>query len=697
MKMIRVPRPTKYVGAATRFPIMDIADSPGFRAMVLGMVMVLSSSTTALAQNDSAGRDLSTLDLDDLARVRITSVSRKPEALANASAAVTVISREDIRRSGAISLPEALRLVPGVQVGRIGSREWGISVRGFNDLYSNKLLVLIDGRAVYTPLFAGVFWGVQRVNIDDVERIEVIRGPGATLWGANAVNGVINIITSAAEETRGGAATIKAGSSELGFGSLRYGGGLGRDANVRVYGFGLNQNPAVQTSGDYAHDALRFGQAGFRADWNRPQGNSMTLQGDLFVAAADRRTRVPAPNAQGSTANNEDYAAHGFNLLWRLNHPIAERSGITVQAYFDHSVDDEPGLYNAVSVNTGDIDLQHRFAIGERHDVIWGAGYRVVWDDLEGDFPAHWDPQHRTTHLVSGFFQDDIVLVPSRVALTAGSKFERNEFTGFEVQPNLRLLWTPALSTSLWAAVSRALRTPSRTDEDVEAIAAVVPGPATVAIASRGSHNMESEILVAYELGFRMIPHERVSIDIAGFYQDYDRLRTVSQQPPDLSGPIIISPYKITNWAEGRSYGVETALTLRMSPRWRLRLNYSYLSTRIEVRDNAPPQTFPDVLPEANPEHQASLWSSLDLPHGIELDAITRYVSPLALPGARPDVPNYLTADARLGLRLADRFRLAVVGQDLFDDQHVEFRVNTYSSELRAIRRRVHASLTWLF
>ena len=668
-----------------------------FRRLTASLLAAASVCVSSLqAQDPDSAAEISMLDLEDLGRIRITSVSRKPESFSRASAAVTVISRDDIRRSGATNLPEALRLVPGMQVARAGTREWAVSARGFNDVTSNKMLVLIDGRAVYSPLYAGVVWTVQRVNMRDVDRIEVIRGPGATVWGSNAVNGVINVITRTVTETPGGEVSVSGGTGERYTGAARYAGVLSNGIGLRAYVNGTHEAAMETPAGDQINDGWGMVQGGFRADWTRGEEHEFTLQGDAYRGSGEQSGFVPSLTPPSFTTGvTGDFTADGFNLLGRWTHHIGERTSYVLQAYVDRAVTEKPGVYGRAAVHLADLDFHYRFPLGNRHDVLLGVGYRRISDDIEGAFPIQFAPRKRGINLYTGFLQDDIVLIANHLALTIGTKFEHNDYTGLEVQPNGRVLWTPTRSTTFWGAVSRAVRSPSRVDEDVRSIGAVFNRPPVTIIEARGSSDFRSEELVAYELGYRSIPHQRVAVDITTFYHDYDRLRSFIALPPEVSGSNDVLPFTLTNEGQGQTYGAEASLTYQATPRWRLRFIYSYLHIDAQLRDGAPAGTVVDLEPGFNPEHQAGIWSSFDLPGSVELDLAARYVSPL--PGGPIDIPEYISADAKIGFYPGARFRAGLVGKDLLESRHTEFRFPAYTPEVRAVQRRIFAFVAWVF
>ena len=668
-----------------------VSEGPSTSLTLIGLLACLTGSATAQAV-DSVGRDLSTLDIDELARIKVTSVTRRPEVVAQASAAVAVVSREDIRRSGAASLPEALRLLPGLSAARVGTRDWAVSSRGSSQQTSNKMLVLVDGRVVYSPLFAGVFWDVQRVPLEDIDRIELVRGPGAALWGANAVNGVINVVTRPATETRGGVAALLLGTNDQARVDLRYGASLGSNGAFRVYGLGLTEGASDSVGGGSEIDDWQMGQGGFRVDLPRGADQTFTLQGDIYAAGGGQRLRVATPVAPFVEVVEEDLTTHGGNILGRWTRRFSPRSDLALQAYVDYAARSQPTSFGKIGVTTLDLDFQHHFPLGRGQEVIWGLGLRRISDDVTGAFSVSFDPPERTVNLVTGFVQDEIVLVPGQVALNVGSKFEYNDYTGFELQPTGRILWTPSLSTSLWGAVSRAVRTPSRVDSDIRLVAQVFDAPPLTQVVLRGSEALNAEELVAYEAGYRMVPHERLSLDVTGFYHQYHRLRSFLPLPPESSGGTAIIPFVVTNDARARTVGGTASATIRMSQWWRMRASYTYLDEESGLEDDAPAGVIAEANPGFDPTHQVGLWTSFDLPKNLELDVLGRYVSRLEVD---PPVEDYLQADIQLGVRVGQTLRLAIIGRDLLTARHVEFPQSTTSR--RAIERQLRAKASWTF
>jgi len=616
----------------------------------------------AFAQDDGVAT-YKKLSLDELMDLEVTSVSRRPEKLSETASAIQVVTGDDIRRSGATSIPEALRLASNLSVAQIDSRQWAISARGFNNTTSNKLLVMIDGRTVYTPLFAGVFWDVQDTLIEDIDRIEVISGPGATLWGANAVNGVINITTKEAKDTQG-LLLLGGGGTELrGLAGMRYGGALSPTLHYRIYTKYFDRDSTLRTSGGDGDDSWDMGQTGFRLDWNPSTENLITLQGDLYDGRIDQ-------------AGPDDIEVSGGNLLGRWTHRFTPDSDLQLQWYYDRTHRDIPGTFSE-NVATHDLDLQHHFAIGERHDLIWGLGYRLV-DDHVGNTPAlAFLPADVTREWFSGFLQDEIALVPDRLVLTLGTKVEHNDYTGWEVQPSTRLAWKLTSKQTVWTAVSRAVRTPSRIDREFFA-----PGNPPFSFL-QGGPGFDSEKLFAYELGYRVQATPRLSLSAAAFYHDYDDLRSVEQVNPPAALPVFIG-----NGLEGESYGVELTADYHVTDSWRLQAGYTRLL--IDLRPQPGSTATGGSAESHDAGHQFLLRSSLDLPWDLEFDVTLRHVGQIS----NQNVPSYRELDVRVAWHPTPQLEFSIVGQNLLHDHHAEFGTAASRHE---IQRGVYAKVTWLY
>ena len=613
--------------------------------------------------------------------IEITSVAKKEQKVSETAAAIFVITQEDIRRSGVTSIAEALRLAPGVTVSRIDSNSWAIGVRGLASGFSRSLLVLIDGRSVYTPLFAGVYWDVQDTLLEDIDRIEVIRGPGGTIWGANAVNGVINIITKNAAETQGLLATAGGGSEEKGFGGVRYGGKIGENFNYRLYGKGFRRDaqftPHLSDSDDW-----QKGQGGFRTDWNLRETDNLTIQGDMYRGKAGQRTSVSSFSAPFAAFVEKDVDLSGMNLLGRWSRTLSQTSDLALQVYYDRTFRREPTFHERR--NTVDFDFHHRFKLTGHQELIWGLGYRYTKDEIETIPTLVVSPEDRADNLFSAFIQDEIVLVEDRLRLTLGSKFEHNDYTGFEFQPSARISWTPAQGHSLWASVSRAVRTPSRVDRDV--IASTAPDPALPIFARLlGNKNFDSEKVLAYELGYRIQPTDRFFVDLAAFYNRYDDLFSVETGTPFLEPGRLIFPFEFDNKLKAKIYGIELAADWRWLDWWRWRFSYSHLQINVERKPGGNDTLTVRPTEGGSPQNQVAVTSFVNLPGNLELDGIFRYVD--SLPGQ--DVGRYFNLDLRLGWHASKNVEVALVGQNLLEGHHAEWSRGT------EIQRGVYTKVTW--
>ncbi|HVR97059.1 MAG TPA: TonB-dependent receptor [Thermoanaerobaculia bacterium] len=642
--------------------------------------------------------DLTELSLEELMDVQVTSVSKRAEPIYAAAAAVFVITQEDLRRSGVTSIPEALRMVPGLEVARIDANKWAVSARGFNGRFANKLLVLIDGRSVYTPLFSGVYWDVQDTLLEDIDRIEVIRGPGATLWGANAVNGVINIITRSARETQGGLLAAGGGSEERGFAALRYGGALGESSFYRLYAKAFERDGGERVTGEAGADDWSMRRGGFRLDSQLSGGGDWMVTGELYDGEAGETLTLQSLQAPlPRTVDSEEEVSGGY-LLSRWQRALSETSELKVQLYYDRT--ERLAQFLDEDRDTFDVEVQHGFSPGRRHRLLWGLGFRRTADDLQGAEILSFSPTRRTDDLASGFLQDEITLRPDRLWLTLGSKVEHNDYTGLEVQPNLRAVWLARPHHTLWAAASRAVRTPSRAEDDLRLDAQVIPpgqlfpGSPVALLSSFGSRDFRSEELLAWELGYRAGLSPGLFLDLATFYNVYDRLRSASLGEPFLQlapRPHLVVPVLVGNDLEGDTYGAELAADWRVSKRWRWSAAYTFLSVQLQQRSGAGELGLEGE--GQSPQHQLFLRSSLDLARGVELDFALRYVDELE----GLDVDRYATFDLRLGWRPRPDLELSLVGQNLLEDGHFEAVSEVIPAHSTAVERGVYGKVEWRF
>ena len=672
------------------------------RPFVVGFLGVFLAFA-ASAQVPQNIPDVTAITLEDLMNLQVTSVSKRAQKLADAAAAIFVITPDDIRRSGASSIPEALRLVPGLQVARIDENKWAIGSRGFNGRFDNKLLVLIDGRSVYTPLFSGVYWNVQDVMLEDVDRIEVIRGPGATLWGANAVDGVINIITKSAKLTKGGVVTTEVGTEERTTESARYGGKVGDNVYYRAYTKYSDWEPSEGATGANASDGWHAVRGGFRVDSTPSRADSLTIQGDLYRSVFGETLTVPTltgPYYSSTFPNRGAYS--GGNILGHWNHAFS-RSSTSLQMYYDNTRTTDSSLFTDRE-GVYDIDFQHDVHIGDVQEFVWGLGFRSIQDSNGSSFTVSLQPNHSSLNQFSGFVQDEVSLFDKRLRVTIGSKFEHNDFTGFEVEPNIRFVGILSKNQSVWAAISRAVRTPALTEEGLQLNEAVIPAgfgqcstsPFPCIVSILGSPQFKSEDLLAYEVGYRVQATSTFSADIATFYNSYSNLRSAEPGTPFLEGsPVptdVVVPFVASNKMGGGTYGAELFGDWRIVPKWRLLGSYSYLQMNIRKnKDSLDP--LPDNPDGASPHHQWYLRSSLDLPKHLEQDLTLRFVD--RLPSL--NIPSYYSLDAQINWRPIAFLELSIGGQNLLNDQHVEFIPEFINTTPTMVKRTFRGNITWRF
>lgn len=664
---------------------------------LFGIVLAFSSPISAEEQNQALN-----LSVEDLLNVEVTSVAKKAQSLNDAPAAVFVISNEDINRSGATSIPDALRLAPGLDVAKISSNQWAVSSRGFNGRFANKLLVLVDGRNAYSRSFAGVYWENLDVMMEDIERIEVIRGPGASLWGANAVNGVINIITKHSSQTLGGLLTAGGGNLEQGFGSLRYGAKLGEETTARVYVKGFNRGQNTLESGGKAVDNWNKVQGGFRLDSQIDTQNSLTVQGDIYQANIDQLAYYPqvtSPYRGTETVENNN---SGGNFLSRLQHTFSPTSDYSLQFYYDTYTHEE-SAYNDRR-DTLDVDFQHRFTLLDWNEIVWGMNYRFGHDRIVGNQVQNGisiftlNPVTVNDQVFSGFIQDEISLIDNELSLTVGSKFEHNDYSGFEIQPSAKIMWAPHHQHRLWASVSRAVRTPSRMEQTATFMSRIIP-PHTQPLFSafsgaaivNANPDYDSETVIAYEAGYRTTFLKSVSLDITGFYNDYDNLRFPTQGTPFFNGQFLEVPFKFTNELHGETYGVEIATVWQMLDWWRWDINYSWLQTRLDESLGSPRTGI-------SPEQRVSIRGALSPTEDIDLDFWFRFVDEnfaVVTPGDSY-VKAYVTLDLRAAWRPYQGIELSVVGQNLLSQGHLEY-IAEIQTQPTLTDRSVYGKFSWSF
>jgi iron complex outermembrane receptor protein len=643
-------------------------------------VVMLCLSPIAVAETESTG-ELKQLSLEQLMDIQVTSVARHSESILQAPASVQVVTRDEIRRSGATSIPEALRLADNLQVAQKNSHDWGISARGFNASLANKLLVMIDGRTVYTPLFSGVFWNDQDYLLEDIERIEVISGPGGTLWGANAVNGVINIITRSAVDTQGMYAEAGGGNQLKSLAGARYGGSFGAGASYRVYGKYFDRDDEVYPGGQRAGDGWHQAQTGFRIDATASARDLLSLHGDFYQGHAGLDTGGAAQTAGG-------------NVLGRWTHTMSDDSDLNLQTYYDrtHLVDPIPqAALNGVvlapagllhdDLTTYDIDLQHRFSLASGHSLVWGLGYRHTHDVVANAPALGFLPTRLDQSLFSAFLQDEIAIRDS-LSVILGSKLEHNDYTGFELEPNIRVRWSIARDQSLWSAISRAARTPSRIDRDL-----AEPAPPYITIVKGGSA-YGSEYVTAYEVGYkaRVSPGSTASVSV--FRNLYRDVRSLSFTPGT------VFPVFVSNNVAGHTEGVEVTADEQLLESWSLHAGYDYLHEKLHVRPGQ--SDLNNALGEtADPRHRFTVRSALNLPARLHWDAAVRWVDSLVVNSGASSgkVPAFFELDTRIGWAMSPGLEISVTGQNLLHGHHPEYG---FPSLARIeIERSVYGKIAW--
>ncbi len=625
----------------------------------------------------------------------VITAAKKVQKQSETTAATFVITSEDIRRSGARAIPELLRMVPGIHVARMDANKWAITSRGFNGRFANKLLVMIDGRSVYTPAFSGVIWETKDTLLEDIDRIEVIRGPGGTLWGANAVNGVINIITKKTGDTLGGLVSTGIGTEEYGFGSARYGGKIAENTNYRVYMKYFSKDNTETAGNIEGHDDWRMGRGGFRVDWNKSINDKLTFQGDYYDGTAGQRVTIPDLTTTSlSRRIDENIDLSGGNFLFRWDRILSDESDLSLQFYYDRTEHDE-FIIEEVR-DTFDIDFHHRFHLPLNNEVLWGGRFRFTTDDIRGSNVLSVSETSREDPFFSAFVQDEIMVVPDKLYFTLGTKIEHNNYTGIEVQPSSRILYTPSEKHTVWGGVSRAVRTPSRLEHTLHLNKqAIAPGalftgsPATLGIII-GDNNFDSEVLTAFEIGYRTQPANNLYFDAAAFYNVYYDILTIESgtpAPPDFSVPI-----SVRNKMNGDAYGVELAARWQALEWWNIKGSYSYMKLQLHTEGDSNDTITEDGFEDDIPNHQFSIRSMMDLPGDLEFDSWIRYVDSVS----SENVDSYITLDARLGWKLTEKIELSIAGRNLLEKRHKEYGPSSIiNTQVTGIERSVYGSITW--
>jgi iron complex outermembrane recepter protein len=641
--------------------------------------IVLSAFLAGSLRADENQADLANQSLENLMNMQVTSVSKTEQKLSQTAAAVFVITQEDIERSGATNIPDLLRMVPGMDVGEINGSTWAISSRGFNQQFSNKLMVMIDGRPVYTSTFAGVFWDVMDLPLEDIERIEVIRGPGGAIWGANAVDGVINIIMKKASETKGRLVAAGAGNVERGFGLIQYGGTLGKETDFRVYTKYFDQNQLLDLTGQNGADGWHALRGGFRIESALNAKDSLMVEGDLTSQREGEYGFVlPSVTSPGlvPVAEEIDSTDGSVDAVW--THEISARSETQTQFSYDRHVRDDP--QNPEIRGIFDLQFQHHVMWGSRQNVVWGLGYQNSPDDITGGLTVTMDPTRKDLQVFSSFVQDEIALLPDRLYLTVGSKFEHNDYSGFEFMPDIRAAWLPDKRQMMWAAVSRALRAPSRNDTNLVLNFDSLPGNPPTLSRLLGNPDYQDERLVAYETGYRTTLSDRLSLDLAAYYDDYDSLQTTEPGTPFFENSPAprheVDPFTYQNLMYGEVDGVEVAANWKVSNRFSLSPGYAFEQVHMHTLAASQDTMTARFVEGAVPTHSAQLRGHLQIAPSLGWDAAAYFVDRLNHQGPTGNVviPAYARVDTGLTWSTLERFSISLVGQNLAEDHHTEFQ-----------------------
>jgi iron complex outermembrane receptor protein len=665
--------------------------STGTSARGIGVCAVLWCCSGAhAAESPVSVQQLARLSIEELMDISVTSVSKKRESLGGAAAAVAVVTGEDIKRSGATTIPDALRLVPGLHVARVNSSATAVSVRGFSSVNSEKALVLSDTRSIYTPLFSGVFWDVQDYLLEDLDQIEVIRGPGATLWGSNAVNGVINITTKPAQQTHGTYFEALAGTEERSGVSARYGAETAAGVHYRVFGKYIERDDTFAALAN--DDNWRLGHLGFRADWDASERDVFTVQGDWYDATIGQL----APSIQVGTRVGPQGPLRadlsGGNLLGRWQRKLSADSDLQLRVYYDRTRRDDPSFRDVL--DTSDIDVQYRLRLA-RNELVMGFNYRYTSNDNSPGVIFRLQPQSSNDELISAFIQDEIELTDA-LHLTIGTKLEENDFSGFELQPSVRFSWDVSEVQTLWTAVSRAARTPTRLERDIAVHANVPASNAAALVQLAGNEDFDAEELTAYEAGYRWQVTSALGLDVAAFYNVYDALASLEQgQSFVRSDGQLTVPIINRNLNEAISRGLEVLINYTPLRTWRLSATYSFID--LDFDRGGADLNNGRFLEGATPRHQVGLRSILDVGSSLQLDAQLRRSSSIRRLPLIPDgtgIDGYTELDVHVAWRARPNLQISVVGQNLLDDHHVEFGAPASRGE---IERGVYGKVAWDF
>ena len=637
------------------------------------------------------------MSIEDLMNVKVISVSKTEEKLSRTASAVFVIGQEDIRNSGALNIPDLLRMVPGMDVAQITANTWAIGTRGFSGRFSNKLMVMLDGRSVYTPTNGVVFWNVLNVPLEDIERIEVIRGPGGSVWGANAVNGVINIITKKADETPGGLVTAGGGNLDQGFGTVQYGGTVDKALDYRIYTKYQNQDHLPNATGQDGGDGWHLLQGGFRTDSALSTKDTLMIQGDMYTGAENIPTSflpsISSPTPQFSDAKVPLSGAF-IQSVW--NHTFSARADTALEISYDSYQRDDALREQRKTLN---VDFQHHILWGARQNILWGLAVRYTSSSSVENLLAYLNPPAATDTLFGSFVQDEIALAPDRLYLTIGTKLEHSYYTGWAAMPSARLSWQVSGHHTLWAALSRPSRTPNESDVAIRTgISGFIgPGGIPALVEIVGNPNFQNEKTMDYEMGYRTSLSNKLSIDFAAFYNNYTDLQTTEPGAPFLeSSPAplhLVFPLTFENLMHGETHGFEISSNWKITNRWSLSPGYAFEKIHMHLAPSSQDTTSVLVAEGSSPDHSAQLRSHVDLSHGLEWNTSAYFVNNLS----SGNIPAYTRLDTNLDWKWSEKGSFSLVGQNLLQDHHLEFQDSTQSVISTQAKRSVYAKISWRF
>lgn len=639
----------------------------------------------------SAGYDPTELSIEQLMETQVTSVTKTEQKFSDTAAAVYVVSQDDIQRSGVTTIPDALRMVPGIQVARISASQWAVTARGFNGRFANKLLVLIDGRAVYSPTFGGVRWENQDLVLEDIDRIEVIRGPGASVWGQNAVNGVINIITKHSEDTQQGLVSVTSGNEENAIVQLRYGEQLSDNSSYRVFGKFLHRDDLADRMENSGNGDWTQGRGGFRMDWHSGAGDRAVLEADGYVGETVGGFLLPIDNQFGPARQNKIQHS-GASVLAKWEHDFSVASTSRTQFYYENYIEEDAD-FGSERRHTFDLEFQNDLAVSGDNYFSWGLGYRLVSDQVLDSRYATVAPNHQNLHLASAFVQDKIELFDDLLELTFGTKFQYYTLAGWDYQPSARLLWKIHPEHRIWLSFSRATRAPSRGETSLNLRPLPAPTPVPLNFTFRGNPKLEEERVLSYELGYRSWLGNRFSFDLAFFYNDYDNLVTGFNGPLDFINRLVSVTFR--NGASARTWGIETAAEWRPTAPLRLQVSYSFLQVDYDNFNFTPVEK-----PRTDPVHQLSFRGAFDITSTVNFDAWVRYVDSIAglntLFSPERKVDSYVALDLRLAWKPVRNLELSVVGQNLNNASHLEYIEEVFASP-KQLERSIYGKILWRF